>query len=83
MLDRLGVAPGGRAADLGCGSGAAALRLAERRGLDVLALDFAPPFIAALEARGLQVTGSGQTLRIRRAPQLLPPNLPADTNPAG
>ena len=38
---------------------------------------------AALEVRGLQVTGSGQTLRIRRAPQLLPPNLPADTNPAG
>jgi cyclopropane fatty-acyl-phospholipid synthase-like methyltransferase len=51
MLDRLGVAPGGRAADLGCGSGATALRLAGRRGLDVLALDFAPPFIAALEAR--------------------------------
>lgn len=38
---------------------------------------------AALEVRGLQVTGSGQTLRIRRAPQLLPPSLPADTNPAG
>ena len=37
----------------------------------------------ALEARGLQVTGSGQTLRIRRAPQLLPPNLPSDTNPTG
>lgn len=51
MLDRLGVKPGARAADLGCGSGATALRLAERRGLDVLALDFAPPFIAALEAR--------------------------------
>jgi hypothetical protein len=38
---------------------------------------------AALEVRGYQVTGSGQTLRIRRAPQLLPPNLPADPNPAG
>ncbi|MCP3733673.1 heavy-metal-associated domain-containing protein [Sphingomonas sp. RP10(2022)] len=38
---------------------------------------------AALEVRGLQVTGSGQTLRIRRAPQLLPPNLPSDTNPTG
>lgn len=38
---------------------------------------------AALEVRGYQVTGSGQTLRIRRAPQLLPPNLPADDRPAG
>jgi hypothetical protein len=38
---------------------------------------------AALEARGYQVLGSGQTLRIRRAPQLLPPNLPADAQPTG
>ena len=38
---------------------------------------------AALEVRGYQVTGSGQTLRIRRAPQLLPPNLPSDEKPAG
>jgi hypothetical protein len=38
---------------------------------------------AALEVRGYQVTGSGQTLRIRRAPQLLPPNLPSDDRPAG
>ena len=38
---------------------------------------------AALEVRGYQVTGSGQTLRIRRAPQLLPPNLPADEKPTG
>ena len=38
---------------------------------------------AALEVRGYQVTGSGQTLRIRRAPQLLPPNLPTDDRPTG
>jgi hypothetical protein len=38
---------------------------------------------AALESRGYQVLGSGQTLRIRRAPQLLPPNLPADAQPTG
>jgi hypothetical protein len=37
----------------------------------------------ALQARGWQVFGSGQTLRIRRAPQLLPPDLPPDTRPAG
>lgn len=35
-------------------------------------------FRAALEARGFQVFGSGQTVRIRRAAQLLPPDLPAD-----
>ena len=38
---------------------------------------------AALEVRGYQVTGSGQTLRIRRAPRLAPPEVPADTQPAG
>ena len=38
---------------------------------------------AALEARGYQVLGSGQALRIRRAPQLLPPDIPQDDRPAG
>ncbi|WP_242095664.1 MULTISPECIES: heavy metal-associated domain-containing protein [unclassified Sphingomonas] len=33
---------------------------------------------AAIEGRGYQVFGEGQTLRIRRAPQLLPPDLPTD-----
>ncbi|MDB5695658.1 MAG: hypothetical protein JWN21_1201 [Sphingomonas bacterium] len=38
---------------------------------------------AALEARGYQVIGSGTTLRIRRAPQLLPPDIPEDAAPVG
>lgn len=38
---------------------------------------------AALQVRGYQVTGSGTSIRIRRAPQLLPPNLPQDGDPAG
>lgn len=38
---------------------------------------------AALEARGFQVFGSGQTLRIRRAPQLLPPDIVPDDAPTG
>ncbi|HEU0044736.1 heavy-metal-associated domain-containing protein [Sphingomonas sp.] len=37
---------------------------------------------AALEARGFQVIGSGTTLRIRRAPQLLPPDIPPDSAPS-
>ena len=37
---------------------------------------------SALEARGYQVIGSGTTLRIRRAPQLLPPDIPVDTAPS-
>lgn len=37
---------------------------------------------AVLEARGFQVFGSGQTLRIRRAPQLLP-DLPPDDKTTG
>ena len=37
----------------------------------------------ALEVRGYQVFGDGQSLRIRRAPQLLPPGLPADGAPTG
>ena len=38
---------------------------------------------AALESRGYQVLGSGQTLRIRRAPLLLPPDIPPDDRPTG
>lgn len=38
---------------------------------------------AALEARGYQVLGSGTTLRIRRAPQLLPPDVAPVDRPAG
>lgn len=38
---------------------------------------------SGLEARGWQVTGSGQSLRLRHVPQLLPPDLPVDTQPAG
>lgn len=40
-------------------------------------------FRQALEARGWQVFGSGTTLRIRRAPQLLPPDIAADNATAG
>ncbi|TVQ57636.1 MAG: class I SAM-dependent methyltransferase [Rhodobacteraceae bacterium] len=38
-------------ADLGCGTGATAIRLAERLGASVLAVDAAAPFIAALADR--------------------------------
>ncbi len=38
---------------------------------------------AALEARGYQVFGSGQTIRIRRTAQLLPSDLPADNATTG
>jgi SAM-dependent methyltransferase len=51
MLDRLRVGDGARAADFGCGVGAAALHLAEARGAQVLALDAAPDFIDRLRAR--------------------------------
>jgi len=51
MIDRLRMADGARAADLGCGSGATALRLALTRSWDVLALDAAAPFIDRLAAR--------------------------------
>ncbi len=40
-------------------------------------------FRAALQARGWQVFGGGATIRIRRAPQLLPPELQPDTQPSG
>ncbi|MGF1659449.1 MAG: class I SAM-dependent methyltransferase [Rubrimonas sp.] len=51
MIDRLKIGDGARAADLGCGSGATALRLAVARSFDVLALDAAAPFIDRLRAR--------------------------------
>lgn len=55
-------------------------------GVSVMAVAFAgvpDDFKAALEARGWQVFGSGTTLRIRRAPRLLPPDLTADNATAG
>ena len=39
-------------------------------------------FAAALQSRGWRVEGEGGSLRIRRAPQLAPPSLPADDAPA-
>ena len=50
-------------------------------GVSIMRVGFAgPPEVlrAALEARGWQVLGSGATFRIRRAPQLLPPELTPD-----
>lgn len=55
-------------------------------GVSVAAVSYAGPpdgFRAALEARGFQVFGSGTTLRIRRVPQLLPPDLQPDNATAG
>lgn len=51
MIDRLKIGDGARAADLGCGSGTTALRLAVTRSFDVLALDAAEPFIDRLRER--------------------------------
>jgi hypothetical protein len=55
-------------------------------GISVMSVGFAgdlEEFKAALEARGWQVFGSGTTLRIRRAPRLLPPDLAPDNATAG
>ena len=55
-------------------------------GLSLLRVGFAgdPDALrAALEVRGYQVLGSGQTIRIRRAVRLAPPDLPADGAPTG
>jgi SAM-dependent methyltransferase len=48
MVDRLALPPGPTIAEMGCGSGHTARRLAERLGAEVTALDVAPPFIEAL-----------------------------------
>ncbi|WP_085809685.1 hypothetical protein [Sphingomonas sp. TZW2008] len=55
-------------------------------GISVMSVGYAgdpAAFKAALEARGWQVFGSGTTLRIRRAPRLLPPDLAPDNATAG
>ncbi|WP_066780462.1 heavy-metal-associated domain-containing protein [Sphingomonas sp. CCH5-D11] len=55
-------------------------------GVSVMTVSFAGPpeaLKAALEARGWQVFGSGTTIRIRRAPRLLPPELTPDNATAG
>jgi len=63
MLDALGARPGQRAVDVGCGPGRSALVLAAA-GLEVLAVDTHPPFLAELDpAAG----AAGLTDRIRTA----------------
>lgn len=55
-------------------------------GVSLMSVQYGGPpeaFKAALEARGWQVFGSGTTLRIRRAPQLLPPDIAPDNATAG
>jgi len=55
-------------------------------GVSVMTVGYAGPadaLKAALEARGWQVFGSGTTIRIRRAPRLLPPDLVPDNATAG
>ncbi|WP_375270717.1 heavy-metal-associated domain-containing protein [Sphingomonas sp.] len=55
-------------------------------GVSLMVLSFAGEpanFRAGLEARGWQVFGGGTTMRIRRAPQLLPPDLQPDNALAG
>lgn len=55
-------------------------------GVSVMTVGFAgtPDALkTALEARGWQVFGSGTTIRIRRAPRLLPPDLVPDNSTAG
>lgn len=51
MIAALGLPALPRVAEFGCGTGGTALRLAERWSADVIALDSAPAFIAALEER--------------------------------
>jgi hypothetical protein len=55
-------------------------------GVSLMAVSFGgspDAFRAALQARGWQVFGTGTTLRIRRAPQLLPPELQPDATTTG
>lgn len=55
-------------------------------GISVMSVSYAgtpDAFRAALQARGWLVFGSGATIRIRRAPQLLPPDLTAGNAPVG
>ena len=55
-------------------------------GVSLMSVGYGGPpeaFKAALEARGWQVFGTGATLRIRRAPQLLPPDIAPDNATAG
>lgn len=60
------------------GVGAAATSSLALGGISVMTVSFSgspDAFKAALEARGWQVFGSGTTIRIRRAPRLLPPDI--------
>jgi hypothetical protein len=68
------------------GVGSAATTSLALGGTSIMSVSFGGPpeaFKQALEARGWQVFGTGTALRIRRAPQLLPPDLSPDNSTAG
>ncbi|SDZ94813.1 SAM-dependent methyltransferase [Rubrimonas cliftonensis] len=79
MIAALGFAPYAgptRAADLGCGSGATALHLAEAYGADVLAVDFAEPFVARLAERLAEAPPARGAVSPHRGDMLAPPVAP-------
>lgn len=79
MIAALGFAPGAgplRAADLGCGSGATALHLAEAYGAEVLAVDLAAPFLARLAARLAEAPPASGAVSPHPGDMLAPPVAP-------
>jgi 2-polyprenyl-3-methyl-5-hydroxy-6-metoxy-1,4-benzoquinol methylase/HEPN domain-containing protein len=54
LLRPLGLPPGGRALDLGCGKGAVAFALAEELGLGVRGIDAFPPFVEEARRRAAE-----------------------------
>ncbi|MGP3948792.1 SAM-dependent methyltransferase [Streptomyces sp. 7N604] len=62
VIARLGVLPGGRVLDIGCGLGAPAIRLAKAMDVHVTAIATSPALIAEAERRAAEAGADGQVV---------------------
>lgn len=65
-VERAGIAPGGRAVDIGCGNGVVSVRLAERFGLEVTAIE-ADPAMADLAAGRIAESPAAGRIGLKQA----------------
>lgn len=71
-LSRLRGKSGLKVADIGCGSGAATLVLAEELDADIIAVDFLPEFLAVLERRAADAGLAGRITTLAQSMDALP-----------
>ena len=76
VADTLGLEPGGRLVDVGCGSGQILSRLAERVAPngEVMGFDISDEAVSSVRERGLRAEVADATIRLRALAARIPPH---------